>query len=340
MADDVLKKVIDTTDLGDDNRNGGYLTPDQAEVFIDYMWDATVLGSQVRTERLRANEADLDRIHVGERLIRKGVEATDTGENAQVTFSKINLRTEKIRLDWELSTEVLEDNLEGERLEDHIARMMATQLGNDLEDVAINGDVDSTDPALSIMDGWSKRLLGDSDTTPDGAHVVDAGGSVFGRDVVNQALKAVPRKYMQRRGDLRLYVGSSFIQDYLYGLTQSDSSLIALDNIAANVAVNGPVRTEGPAGFLSMRIFGVTVQEVPMFSTTNEGSYSGATGEDHGDAWLTFPKNLIWGVKREVKIYRQFVQKKDSIEYTVFTRVGTQVENGDAAVVIRDIAGA
>jgi hypothetical protein len=340
MSEDVLQKVIDTTDLGSDNRKSAYLPPQQSAQFIDYMWDATVLGSQVRTERLRANEADLDRIHVGERLIRKGVEATDTGENAGVTFSKISLRTEKIRLDWELSTELLEDNLEGEDLEDHIARMMATQLGNDLEDLAINGDTTSTDPTLSIFDGWGKVLVGDGTAAGNmgtgKAHVVDAGGDPFDRAVVNEAIKALPRKYKQRRGDLRLYIGSNFLQDYLYGLTQSDASLIALENAAVNIAVNGPVSAEGPAGYLSMRMFGITVQEVPSFVTDRDVDAAAGT-RTGGDAWLTFPKNLVWGVKREVKVYRQFVQKKDAIEYTVFTRVGTAVENGEAAVVIRNL---
>lgn len=342
MSEDVLQKVIDTTDLGADNRKSAYLPPQQSAQFIDYMWDATVLGSQVRTERLRANEADLDRIHVGERLIRKGVEATDTGENAGVTFSKISLRTEKIRLDWELSTELLEDNLEGENLEDHIARMMATQLGNDLEDLAINGDTTSADPALSIFDGWGKRLVaagtGPGNMGTGAAHIVDANGAEFSRALVNRALKALPRKYKQRRGDLRLYIGSNFLQDYLYGLTQADSSLIALENAATNIAVNGPVGPEGNAGFLSMRIFGITVQEVPSFETDRDIDAVAAGTQAGGDAWLTFPKNLVWGVKREVKVYRQFAQKKDSIEYTVFTRVGTAVENGEAAVVIRDMA--
>src|SRR5689334_7619052 len=127
---ELLEKVIVSTEIGNP-AGSGLLAPEQANQFIDYMWDATVLGEQVRTIRMRSTEQEIERIGVGRRLIRAAVEAVDTGENQGVYFSKINLRTHKIRLDWELSTETLEDNLEGEALEDHIARMMATQAGMD-----------------------------------------------------------------------------------------------------------------------------------------------------------------------------------------------------------------
>jgi hypothetical protein len=66
------------------------------------------------------------------------------------------------------------------------------------------------------------------------------------------------------------------------------------------------------------------------------GDYSGATGE-HGELWLTFPQNLLWGIKREIKVVREYKAKKDTIEYTMFCRVGTQVENADAFVVVKNI---
>jgi len=148
--DNLLEKVIVSTEIGNP-AGSGLLLPEQADTFIDYMWDATVLGSQVRSIRMRSTEMEIDKIGVGKRLLRGAVEATDTGENAGVFFSKISLTTKKLRLDWELSTESLEDNLEGEALEDHIARLMATQAGNDLEDLAINGDTGSSDPLLKVL---------------------------------------------------------------------------------------------------------------------------------------------------------------------------------------------
>lgn len=325
---ELLEKVIRTTEVG--SGGGGLLNAEQADRFIDYMWDATVLGTQVRTIRMRAEVQDIDKIGVGERLMRVATEAVDDGVNAGATFTKISLTTKKLRLDWELSTESLEDNIEGEALEDHIARLMATQAGNDIEDVAINGDTTLTsDPLMKAFNGWRKLALA-------GAHVVDHAGQPLNRAAANKALKAMPRKFMQRRNGLKFFTGSNLIQDYLYGLTQTASSIISLEQVAQDVTENGPVRTQNDAGFASRSIFGVPVQEVPLFLETLDGDYSGATG-DHGDLWLTFPKNLLWGVKREIQVYREFKPKKDTIEYTMYCRVGTQIENVDAFVVVKNV---
>lgn len=327
MSNELLEKVIRTTEVG--AGGGGLLNAEQADRFIDYMWDATVLGSQVRTIRMRSTVQDIDKVGVGERLMRVATEAVDDGVNAGATFTKISLTTKKLRLDWELSTESLEDNLEGDALEDHIARLMATQAGNDIEDVAINGDTALTsDPLMKAFDGWRKLALA-------GGHVIDNAGQPLNRAAANKALKAMPRKYMQRRNGLKFFTGSNLIQDYLYGLTQTASGLISLEQVAQNVTQNG-VRTEGPAGFTSQSIFGVPVQEVPLFLETVDGDYSGATG-DHGDLWLTFPQNMLWGVKREIQVYREFKPKKDTIEYTMYCRVGTQIENADAFVVVKNV---
>lgn len=327
MSNELLEKVIRTTEVG--AGGGGLLNAEQADRFIDYMWDATVLGSQVRTIRMRSTVQDIDKIGVGQRLMRVATEAVDDGVNAGATFTKISLTTKKLRLDWELSTESLEDNIEGDALEDHIARLMATQAGNDIEDVAINGNTALTsDPLMKAFDGWRKLAVA-------GGHVIDNAGQPLNRAAANKALKAMPRNYMQRRNGLKFFTGSNLIQDYLYGLTQTASGLINLEQVAQNVTQNG-VRTEGPAGFTSQAIFGIPVQEVPLFLETQNGDYSGASG-NHGDLWLTFPQNMLWGVKREIQVYREFKPKKDTIEYTMYCRVGTQIENVDAFVVVKNV---
>lgn len=320
---ELLEKVIVTADI---NAGGGLLRPDQADRFIDYMWDQTVLGRDARTFRMRANTAEIDKIGVGQRLVRVATEAVDDHVNAGATFSKITMTTTKMRLDWELSTESLEDNLEGEALEDHIARLMATQAGNDLEDVAINGDSASADPLLKAFDGWRKLSL-------TNGHVVDAAGAPLDKSVFNSALKAMPRYYKQRRQALRFYAGSNLIQDYVYGLTEVDVTGVGIGAGVFSGAITGP---QGAPGAVTIAAFGIPVIEVPMFSETLIGDYAGATGE-HGYVELTFPDNRIWAVKREIQVYREFKPKKDTVEYTVFTRVGVNVEDYDAYVVVKNV---
>jgi hypothetical protein len=313
-----------------ENGNGGLLNAEQSARFLDYMFDATVIGKVARTVRMRADTTEIDRMSVGEKLMKLATEGDDTAGNSAVTFSKISLTTKKLRLDWELSTESLEDNIEGADLEDHIARLMATQAGNDIEDVVLNGNASLTSDALyKSFDGIVKKAKASG-------HVVDAGGAAVSRAVFNSALKALPRKYKQRRADLRFLAGSNLIQDFLYANSIGTNNTIPQD-IASSIIRGQEVQPlGGPAGYVAPFAFGIPIVEVPLLPEAQDGDYTGETG-NHGDIHLTFPNNVVIGIKRDVTVYRFFWPRKDSIEYTMYTRVGVQIEQADAWVVVKNV---
>ena len=315
-----------------ENGNGGLLNPEQSARFLDYMFDATVIGKVARTVRMRADTTEIDRMSVGEKLMKLATEGDNDGTNSAVTFSKISLTTKKLRLDWELSSESLEDNIEGADLEDHIARLMATQAGNDIEDVVLNGNVSLTgDNLYKAFDGVVKKAK-------TSGRVVDAAGANISRAVFNSALKALPRKYKQRRSDLRFLSGSNLIQDYLYtaSLLGADGSANPQDIASSVIRGQGVQPLGGPAGYVAPFAFGIPIVEVPLLPEAQTGDHSGASGS-HGDVHLTFPNNVVIGIKRDVTVYRFFWPKKDSVEYTMFTRVGVQIEQADAWVVVKNV---
>ncbi len=317
---------------GSENGNGGLLNPEQSARFLDYMFDATVIGKVARTVRMRADTTEIDRMSVGEKLMKLATEGDNDASNAAVTFSKISLTTKKLRLDWELSTESLEDNIEGADLEDHIARLMATQAGNDIEDVVLNGNTALTgDNLYKAFDGVVKKAKSTG-------RVVDAAGANISRAVFNSALKAMPRKYKQRRSDLRFLSGSNLIQDYLYtaSLLGADGSANPQDIASSVIRGQGVQPLGGPAGYVAPFAFGIPIVEVPLLPEAQTGDHSGASGS-HGDVHLTFPNNVVIGIKRDVTVYRFFWPRKDSIEYTMFTRVGVQIEQADAWVVVKNV---
>jgi len=312
-----------------ENGNGGLLNPEQSARFLDYMFDATVIGKVARTVRMKSDTAEIDRMSVGEKLMKLATEADNTGANAAVTFSKISLTTKKLRMDWELSTESLEDNIEGADLEDHIARLMATQAGNDIEDVLLNGDTTLTGDALyKSFDGVVKKAKASG-------RVVDAAGAEVSREVFNKALKAMPRKYKQRRADLRFLAGSNLIQDFLYKNSIGTNQTIPQD-IASSVIRGGVAPLGGPAVYVAPFAFGIPIIEVPLLAEAQTGTHSGASGS-HGDIHLSFPNNVVIGIKRDVTVYRFFWPRKDSIEYTMYTRVGVQIEQANAWVVVKNV---
>ena len=349
MSNELLQKVIDTTNLGSSAvqastdtatlSGNGLLYPDQANRFLDYMWDATILAKAARTIRMRSNTTEIDRVSVGQRIMTVAQEENPrdytgvTGgsgafSNAAATFNKVSLTTRKLRLDWELSAESLEDNVEGPDLEDHIARLMATQAGNDIEDVLINGTGTSTG-LLSAFKGFRQLAL-------DNAHVVDAAGAGLDKNVFNNAIKALPRKYKQRRNQLRFFTGSNLVQDYLFNLTSMTSTGFNPFDIASGVIRGDVAANDGGPGSVTPYAFGIPVINVPLFDETRTGDYASPSGL-HGEVHLTFPQNFIIGIKRDVTVYRLFQPKKDTIEYTLFIRVGCVMENYDAHVIVKNV---
>lgn len=319
---DILSKAVATTEAAADQK-GGFLQPAQVNQFIDYMWDKTVLGGQVRKETIRGDSAELTRIGVGQRLLRAATEAVDDGRNVGARFAKISLSTSKFRLDWELSTEALEDGREGEAFEDHIARLLAEQVANDMEDYAINGNPTlSDDPGVGSLVGWSYRAN-------QIANVIDLAGAKLDRNAVSNMFRAMPRQYKRDRSSLKAFASANALQD----LVDSETALYLNANQVQNTT-----QIDGGLGYQT-NVNGFNVQEVPFFFDDRAGSYSGAgaTAKVHGEAWLTDPKNLIWAVKREVQVFREFKPKKDSIEYTLYTRFGTAIEDGNAMVVAKNI---
>jgi hypothetical protein len=299
---------------------GGILLPEQARRFIDYVWDATVLAQDGRRVTMRANTMELEKVNVGERVIRAAAQAQPTFANAGATFSKVELTTKKIRLDWEVSTEALEDNIEGGALEDHLVRLMTTAFANDIEDLAINGTGTGGDAFLSIMNGFVNRVKSDGSGANESIVTVENGA--WTPEVMQNIILAMPRKYRAIKNNLKFYAGTDVFQ----GIVKNNGTLADAvaeafaGQIAGSTQANRQAYLDGVAqtfgGARTTRVLGVDVQEVPYYPA--------------GYIDLTFPSNRVWGFQRDITVNRFYQPKKDTIEYTVFVRFGLQWEELDA----------
>ena len=297
----------------------GILRPEQARRFIDYVWDATILAQDGRRVTMRANTMELEKVNVGERVIRSATQALGEYTNAGATFSKVELTTKKIRLDWEVTAEALEDNIEGAALEDHIVRLMTNAFGNDIEDLAINGTGDGADGAfLGIMNGFVNRVTSDGD-----AHeaVVTVTNDNWTTDAMQKIILAMPRKYRAIKSNLKFYAGTDAFQGIVKNNgTLADAVAEAFASQAGGTPMNRQAYLDGGAqtfgGARSTRVLGIDVQEVPYYPA--------------GYVDLTFPQNRVWGFQRDITVNREYKPKKDTVEYTVFVRFGIQWEEQDA----------
>jgi HK97 family phage major capsid protein len=287
----------------------GILRPEQARRFIDYVWDATTLANDGRRVTMRANTMELEKVNVGERVVRAANQGDASFTNAGATFSKVELTTKKLRLDWEVSAEALEDNIEGGALEDHLVRLMTTAFGNDIEDLAINGASGSSDAFLGIMPGFIDKVQND-----DFAHeAVVSAGADWTTDDMQKLILALPRRYRAIQTGLKFYAGT----DTFANIVKNNGTV--WDSIGSTEAARGSYlggidQTVG--GARQTRVLGIPVLEVPYYPA------------DYVD--LTFPANRIWGFQRDITVNRFYVPKKDTIEYTVFVRFGINWEEQDA----------
>ena len=326
MADEILEKAASTGSIvsggiggvtapiagdlgvvGATTNDGGILAPEQSRQFIEYIFEQQVLARDGRRVTMRTNASELEKLNVGERVIRAAAQADATYTNAGVTFTKVELSTKKIRLDWEVSTEALEDNLEGMALEDHLVRTMTRAFANDLEDLAINGTGTGSNAFLNILEGFvAKENNGHSAGT-------------FGTDIEDlQALVlAMPRKYRASRSAMKFYADTETVSNVINGLGSSGN--LNSERIVERVIAGSEPQVVGAP--IAYRVLGLPLLEVPLMPTNR--------------ITLTFPENRIWGFQRDITVHREFQPKKDTVEYTVFLRFGVQIEETDAVAFLQ-----
>lgn len=227
----VEKAVI----VADDLAAQGKLNPAQSDKFIDYVVEETVLKNNARIVRFRNETLEIDKIGIGTRAAVPKAEAVDPGVRRGINTSKITLTPSEIMVPYEIGDNFREINIEGDSVEEHIIRMFATQLANDLEELYILGnklgpavlegdilDGGSTtqyvkDSYLALQDGWN--LLA------DGGNVVDAEGANIGLSIFGKALRAMPTKFRRNKKALRFFTSPDLAQMYMEKLSTRATAL-------------------------------------------------------------------------------------------------------------------
>jgi hypothetical protein len=193
---------------------------------------------------------------------------------------------------------------------------MTSAFANDIEDLAINGD-GTTGAFLSIMEGFVHKAKTSGDAHES---VVTVANNEWTTDVMQNIILALPRKYRALKNNLKFYAGTDAFQGIVKNNgTLADAIAEAFTGKPGTEAnrqnyLDGAAQTFG--GARTTRVLGVEVQEVPYYPA--------------GYVDLTFPQNRVWGFQRDITVNRQYVPKKDTIEYTVFVRFGLQWEELDA----------
>lgn len=194
---ELLRKAAGPIATGDFIAASGLLSAEQSTSFLDQVYEATPLSALIRKERRRAKSGTIAKIGIGGRLLRRKTAGVDDSTLVKPTFSDVAYQTAASRLDWEIEEEVIEENIEGEALEDHLVRLMTTAIGIDLEDLHLNGDTTDTSADAAFLtqnEGWLRQIATGGVAHRINGATINSGN--ISKDHFFAAVQAVPAKYL------------------------------------------------------------------------------------------------------------------------------------------------
>ncbi len=287
----------------------GLLSPEQASRFYAEISVQIPFSGLHRKETRTAKSGEVDKIAVGNRLLRPKTEGPtgDDGYRVAPTFGRIPYTCVRMKLPWEVSEDVFHDNIEGESLEDRLMGMLTRQLAIDMEDLHWNGDTTdvSGDAAfLNLNEGWWKQLVA-------GAHTVNGAainGGAVSKDHFFAAYKALPSKYMMA-GSVRWMMNPATRIGWVEAVSNRATG-------AGDMALLGAEAVTKPMG--------IPIVEVPSLAD--------------GKVALSDPMNFItvntWDVRIRKAAEGKSAVMNDMRYYSVFLDDDPVIEELDAAVII------
>lgn len=295
--------------LADLTANGGMLQPEESKMFIDMIVEEPTILKQVRVERMSAPEKKVNKIGFASRILRAARQtgsANDDGSNdryvlkadrAKPTTSQITLNTSEIIAEVRLPYEVLEDNIEGQSLEQHIMRLIAERAAIDLEEWALAADTGSGDAYLALQDGYLKRMV---------SNVVNNANAGVTPGMFKTGMLAMPQKYLRNLASMKHYI--------------SVANTIKYRDVVSNRGTGyGDSMLTGQAPIYA---FGVGVDPAPMLAAVGAGN-SGI---------FTFPQNLLFGIQRDISIETDKDIRSREYIIVLTLRAALQIEDEAATV--------
>ncbi len=309
------KEIIEKADMTlGDLASGGALNPEQSDAFIRQILVQPTILKQARSVTMRAPQMNIDKIGFGQRILRRGVSATaltqeqrakpSTGQiqlNGKEVIAEVNLPYDVIEAQIEQARRSLGvnanqnsgDTVEGQ-FKDTIVAMIAERVALDLEELGLLGDTDhATDDYLALADGYLKRIV---------SHAVDAEGLTIRKEIFKAGLLAMPDQYLRNLAPLRHFVSVNNEIEYRDTLANRETGL-------GDSIIQGTNPVFG---------YGVPVEKAPLMPNAS--------------GILTHPKNLIFGIQRDISMEVDKSIRERVFIIVVTAKVDFQIEWEDAAV--------
>ncbi|MCY7802300.1 phage major capsid protein [Bacillus spizizenii] len=257
-------------------KSGGLMNPTQASAFIRMVQNAPTILKDSRVIQMDHDTQKIEKIGFGQRILRAAQEGVGlTKEQKSVpSTSTVDLSTKEVIAEVNLTYDTLENNIEGEGLQDTIIQMLAERAAVDIEELIVNGDSTSSDPYLAQLDGLRKQAV---------SHIVDVNGEELTRATFKKGVKAVPPKYLRIPQEFRFYTSPGLEVEWKDRVADRQTNL-------GDAAVQGGLSSA----------FGIPVKGISNMLPYTIGETDATT--DVSDIILTHPKNIILGFSRNIRI--------------------------------------
>lgn len=333
------------------------LTEEEADRFIDYMVDESVLKGFARIERMNRPQKNIRAIGFGSgSFLYPADEFDETVYKKTFADNKIQLSTKKVRGAITIYDDDLEDlpeSITEDAYKNQLIKIITAKIMNELEEAywigethAVNGFA-ATD-IRGLWDGWRWRITHSQSTetyynaVTGGAHVLDASGAESASPFVlpgmiaeqntvapynwefkyGKALKAMPAKYKVRNG--------------LANMSFLNSDLVTQDYIEALSARSTTLGDAAILGTAELKYGRVKIVDAPLMAADLDGA-GVIGGGGFTDVLLTPVGNLIVGIQRDIKIESKRDAAIEGTHIFYSLRTDLAVENPDAVVLVKNM---
>lgn len=305
----IEQKAIDSSVL----TNGGKLNAQQENQFMSYLADMNITLNRITNKVMTSDTANMDEIIAASRKIRaRGTEASAVTVSDGISTSQRVLTAKGAVLAEDISLEFVEENIERGNINSTITSLLARQFANDANDLFYNGDEadtsgGATQAFLTQNDGVVAIAKADASVVD-----YDASSDTTVQAVLHGAMKAMGFQFKANALlTLEFFVPFTTAEIYANELTTRGTTF------ADAVLQNGLSR---------LPYFGMTV-----------------TGDPHlaGDeAFFTPSQNLVWGVRRGIRVETEWRPRKLAWEATLHAKMDNQYAKSEAIVLIDGIVAA
>lgn len=156
---------------GGENSSLVHLNTAQADKFIDYVVDESVILKSSRVVRMDTPQKVIGKIGISDKILypaQRG-QALNSSKRTEATPDKITLVSQEVIGEVRIYDDEVEDNIEGVAFKEHMMKMVAKKVANQLERVALySRKVANPTDLLQMFDGFIKEI------ETNGGVVVDA----------------------------------------------------------------------------------------------------------------------------------------------------------------------